>query len=399
MSVAPDRRRSLKMNPGGFSNEGVATMPDMLSITDVESLIEKLGELPKDFHKAGTVSKNVLQTIFELCGTGINHSMETGSGKTTILFSHLSRDHRVFAVDGGTNSISAVRQSSLFNSRNVEFIEGPTQKTLPLYDFQHKLQVAYLDGPHAYPFPDLEYFYVYPNLEVGGFLILDDIHIPTINNLFRFLLEDDMFESSKLVETTAFFKRTDAPMFYPYSDGWNKQRYNSRRFPISPPYTFNNHPQGYLPDSSSIVTFDHGFHHSEGNFRWMSSEGSLTIPAPMLANSSVISFELTCGPDHCYSQFPFQVQVFLNGKPSDQLEFTSDLHKQLVQLQAPIAQADTNIRIVSNESFIPSEKTGGEDHRQLSVMLSKLTILPTVTDETIPLMAASDTLVTGSVNE
>ncbi len=344
-------------------------------ILGIDSIIREIGKLPQDFHKAGTVSQNVLQTIVELCGTSINYSMETGSGKTTLLFSHISQDHRVFAVDEGTHSISAVCESPLFNSRSVKYIEGPTQRTLPLYDFGRKIEVAYLDGPHAYPFPDLEYYYVYPNLEVMGFLILDDIHIPTINNLFNFLAEDDMFELLRVVETTAFFRRTNAPPFYPYGDGWEKQKYNRRRFPICGPYCPNDQLQRYPGTQPATITFDRGFYHWEGDFRWVSAEGSFTIPAPMLVEPSTISFELTCGFARHYSQFPFGVKLFLNGEVRGTLVFSADLHKELVKIQVSKADGDTHIRIVSDQSFIPSKASGSEDHRQLSLMFSNLRIL------------------------
>ncbi len=36
-----------------------------------------------------------------------------------------------------------------------------------------------IDGPHGYPFPDMEYYYFYPLIKPGGILIIDDIHIPS----------------------------------------------------------------------------------------------------------------------------------------------------------------------------------------------------------------------------
>ena len=108
----------------------------------------------------------------------------------------------------------------------VTFVEGPTQVTLPAHRFTEKLQLVLLDGPHAYPFPDLEYYYLYPHLDVGALFILDDIHIPTVHNLFQFLRQDAMFELDEVVERTAFFTRTNAPVFDPVGDGWQEQNYN-----------------------------------------------------------------------------------------------------------------------------------------------------------------------------
>jgi hypothetical protein len=73
----------------------------------------------------------------------------------------------VFAVDAG-QSISRVKSSPLFEADTVVFVEGPTQRTLPKFDFAEKHQLVLLDGPHGYPFPDLEYFYLYPRWKAAG---------------------------------------------------------------------------------------------------------------------------------------------------------------------------------------------------------------------------------------
>jgi len=61
---------------------------------------------------------------------------------------------------------------------------------LPKYNFQAKVQIALIDRPHGYPFPDLEYFYFYPLIETGGLLLVDDIKIPTISRMFEIIASD-----------------------------------------------------------------------------------------------------------------------------------------------------------------------------------------------------------------
>jgi hypothetical protein len=120
-----------------------------------------------------------------------------------------------------------VQASPLLCADRVTWIQGPTQLTLPTYRFPQKLQAALIDGPHAYPFPDIEYYYLYPQLETGALLVIDDIQIPTIRNLVDFLRRDRMFALDEIVDTTAFFTRTEAPTFCPIGDGWWEQAYNS----------------------------------------------------------------------------------------------------------------------------------------------------------------------------
>jgi hypothetical protein len=129
----------------------------------IDDLLESIALLPEDWHAAGSVTMPVLRGLARLASARrIDHSMETGSGKTTLLLSHLSADHTVFAIDEydgvETRSIGNVRASPLLESSRVRFVEGPTQLTLPRHEFPHTLQLALIDGPHGYPFPDLEYY-------------------------------------------------------------------------------------------------------------------------------------------------------------------------------------------------------------------------------------------------
>ena len=180
-------------------------------------------------HSAGTFPARALEAIASATRKlHIRNSAETGSGASTLLFSHVSEHHTVFALDAGSGSVTNVRRSPLLRPDVVTFVEGPTQLTLPQHRFTGKLQAVLIDGPHGYPFPDLEYYYLYPHLETGALLILDDIHIPTVHNLFQFLRRDAMFKLNEVIGTTALFTRTSAPAFDPLGDGWWQQKYNAR---------------------------------------------------------------------------------------------------------------------------------------------------------------------------
>ena len=204
----------------------------MATTAGIDALVEKISRLPQAWHAGGTVNAITLRTIARhaaALGT-IEHSAETGSGRTTLLFSHLSADHRVFALDEG-DSVGAVRRSDLLKPGTVSFIEGPTQVTMPLHAFPASLQLALIDGPHGYPFPDLEYWHLYPRIATDGLLMVDDILIPTIRRMFEVIRADDMFELLEVVDRNlAVFRRTTAPLIDPNSDSWWLQGYNRAHY-------------------------------------------------------------------------------------------------------------------------------------------------------------------------
>jgi hypothetical protein len=191
------------------------------------SILPKLNALPIDWHGAGTATPFLLEGIERHCLalTTREQSLETGAGKSTLLFSHLFKSHWVFAIDEG-RSVTRVLESELLADSSVKLIDGPTQRTLPATTLPPRLDCVLLDGPHGYPFPDLEYYYVYPHIRAGGLLILDDVHIPTIRRMLDILRADEMFEHLETLSTTAFLRRTDAPATNPYGDEWWKQGYN-----------------------------------------------------------------------------------------------------------------------------------------------------------------------------
>jgi hypothetical protein len=204
----------------------------ILNSPKMDRILDQIAALPRDWHGAGTVSDKMLSALAERCPGAYEFTAETGTGRSTLLFSHLSRDHLVFAQDdrGDGDSLDRVQTSPLLKPGIVTFVVGPTQVTLPRHDLPEHLDVVQLDGPHGFPFPELEYYYFYPRIRTGGTLIVDDIQIPSIRAMFRILRKDRMWQLSGLVGQTAFFTRTDAPTLDPTGDGWWLQGYN--RLPL-----------------------------------------------------------------------------------------------------------------------------------------------------------------------
>jgi len=221
-------------------------------MTSIAEVLKGLAALPEDWHAAGCLEMPNLEGLARHASTRkIRRSVETGTGKSTLLLSHLSEHHLCFSLDdakslGDGHSLERASGSSLLKPGVVNFVVGPTQQTLMAHTFSEPLQLVFIDGPHGYPFPDLEYFKLYPHLETGGLLVVDDIHIPTIRNLFNFLREDPMWCLLETVGKTAFFERTSAPTFSQSGDDWWLQPYNTRRFPV--PY----HDLNSLNDDSPV---------------------------------------------------------------------------------------------------------------------------------------------------
>ena len=197
-----------------------------------DELWSKLAQLETDLHFAGTVSNRVFRTMFELfIDLQPRYTVETGSGRSTLLFSNISKNHTVFTVDAG-GSLSNTVSHPLYNKSTTTIVEGPTQLTMPRANFKNNIDIAMIDGPHGFPFVSLEYYYLYPHLREGALLVLDDIHIPNIQFIYQFLKEDDMFNLVTVADNTAFFIRTSAETLDPLGDSWWLQKYNMARYAV-----------------------------------------------------------------------------------------------------------------------------------------------------------------------
>jgi len=214
--------------------------------TKVKQIMDRLSGTA---HRGGAFNSEVLVAIAENLPSGDVTTLETGCGKSTIMFSHLSARHYVFAYDdrgAEGSSVDLVQHDPEFKSETITWVFGPTQRTLLHYPFGDvRFDVILLDGPHGYPFPDFEYAILYERLKPGGVLILDDVHIPSIGNMYDLLREDRMYEEIGVIATTGLLRRTDVVGVPSDGDHWFEQSYNFMRFPLA--------MEKYKPDRSVAV--------------------------------------------------------------------------------------------------------------------------------------------------
>jgi methyltransferase family protein len=185
---------------------------------------------PGWWHDSANLNPAVLQAITRHAERiGAHETAETGCGLSTVLLSVLAECHHCFTIAAG-NSLERVQNVPHIRHDHVNFVIGPSQITVPRHSFARPLDLVLLDGPHGFPFPYLEYFHFYPRVRKGGLLVVDDIHIPTVRQMYDVLRDETMWIHLEDVLTTAFFQRSGAPLFDPYGDGWQRQQFNQRHF-------------------------------------------------------------------------------------------------------------------------------------------------------------------------
>lgn len=182
------------------------------------------------------VSNAVVQAIQNKVKPG-SVTLETGSGKSTFAFLLKGCQHTSIAPDPGEGD--RIKQYCLANGLtiNFTFIADSSAKVLPsLMQSIPSLDFVFIDGAHRYPFAEIDYHFTEQKLKVGGYMVVDDVHMPSVKQLYRFLKKEKNWQLDELVGNTAFFIKTGEEVLI---NDWQNQginqfflRYSNARFKL-----------------------------------------------------------------------------------------------------------------------------------------------------------------------
>lgn len=122
------------------------------------------------------------------------------------------------------------------------------------------------------------------------------------------------------------------------------------------------------------IIYQEGCYADEGGWRWLDERASIWISKRAIPAQSKLSMELACGKAEFYERFPFDVQIYLNGKCVKTLTFQNSDEVSPVEVFVYPGERDLPITIESNSSFVPALKKLNEDQRRLSVRLMGIRI-------------------------
>lgn len=152
-------------------------------------------------------------------------TLETGCGHTSIVFALRGARHTIVAPHGPEHDL--VREWCAkrgFSTDNVTSVVRHSQNALPGLDCS-SLDLALIDGGHAFPVPFIDFYYIAERLKVGGQLLVDDLHIPTCRLLHDFLVsEAGRWRLEIDFDGAAMFSKT-SEVLIPLGD-WTEQPFN-----------------------------------------------------------------------------------------------------------------------------------------------------------------------------
>ncbi len=171
------------------------------------------------------LSEEVLYFIDKNIGEN-SKTLETGAGISTVLFALKGAEHTCITPDRKeTDRIKEYCLQNGISTDSVDFVVGRSEDTLPRTNL-NGLDLAVIDGRHAFPTPFIDWYYISPFLKTGGMLILDDMEVWTVKALEEFLLQEPEWRCvKKFVKTTCFIKLSEGS----HQKEWNEQSYVALR--------------------------------------------------------------------------------------------------------------------------------------------------------------------------
>jgi hypothetical protein len=167
-------------------------------------------------------------------------TVETGCGQSSILFTLKGANHTIVApAEWEHENVRKWCEERGFSTENLTSVVSHSERALPSL-IEEPIDLALIDGAHAFPFPFVDFLYLATALKPGGYLLVDDTHVRTGAVLREFLLaEEDRWEhEADLSVTTAFRKTSDTILpeidhvGQPWAAGWSDPRFESARGPV-----------------------------------------------------------------------------------------------------------------------------------------------------------------------
>jgi hypothetical protein len=137
------------------------------------------------------------------------HTLETGSGYSTILFAMKGARH-ICVVPNQTeiDRILAYCEQRSIDTAGLDFHVQTSERVLPELE-TGPLDLVLIDGSHSFPQVFIDWFYTAEALKEGGHLLVDDVHLWTGRVLRDFLAAEPEWEvADELGGRTAIVRKT-----------------------------------------------------------------------------------------------------------------------------------------------------------------------------------------------
>jgi hypothetical protein len=200
-----------------------------------------LADLPKLHHWGGDEQVGGLNSVIgermitELARYDAPRVIETGAGATTLLFCCLDPGALVSIAPSPElrDRIFAEAAKRQIATTRLLFVCDRSELALPrIAADRNRFQVGLIDGSHNWPSVFVDFCYINMMMPAGGTLFVDDVHLYSVSQLFRFLRQQEQFEHVAVNDKMATFRKLVDRPFLPE---WNGEPYIAENSPVPVP--------------------------------------------------------------------------------------------------------------------------------------------------------------------
>lgn len=169
---------------------------------------------PPDLHRSAAgepMQMGLASEMLEFITTHVTagaRTLETGAGTSTIAFAMCGAQH--VAITPSHQEIKILKCHCADHGLRAEaitFICEPSEHVLPTLE-SDPLDLVLIDGRHGFPAPFIDFFYTAGPLKLGGYLIVDDVHLSPCRYLRDLLAEQPQWRlEQELPYRSAIFQK------------------------------------------------------------------------------------------------------------------------------------------------------------------------------------------------
>lgn len=172
-----------------------------------QAVAEHLTKLHGVEFKEGPISHALPQEVLEAIRVRVapeHLTLETGSGRSTVLLAALSRHHICISPDyRSVEMIKTYMDGVGLPQSQVTFIEESSDGALPQLQIDDELDFVLIDGCHGYPYPSLEWHYTDFLLREGGVMVFDNTEFECVSDHCNFLDRNPAYSLLEEVRSAA----------------------------------------------------------------------------------------------------------------------------------------------------------------------------------------------------
>jgi precorrin-6B methylase 2 len=213
------------------SGNAAATAPQAPNVDEEEGkkLLERIisGKLKLHYWNgewhSGGLGPHMLRQLFDITysfrSAGGATVLETGAGISTLVFL-AAKPKKLLSIASKQDLVDRIRdriQNFSLGSVEHEFYVNHSENVLPelARDGAASVDIAFIDGGHGLPTVFVDFCYANKMLKQGGYLVVDDVQLYSVRQLYLLLKRQPGFEIETELGKLVIFRKTDTAELLP----------------------------------------------------------------------------------------------------------------------------------------------------------------------------------------